>query len=378
MQFKTTTNLNETEKLNWIKLSRSENIGSATFFRLIEIFKTPGRALERIPDFAAKAGCKKPLRVCTQSMLETELAKVKKFGAEIIIFLDEAYPRILREIYDPPPLLTTYGRKDLLNNDSIAIIGPRNATFHACNFAQKMAEDLGEREITVVSGLAKGIDAAAHRGSLKTGTVAVIAGGINDIYPAENKALFKQIMQEGVIITEQPFDGPPKGGNFIQRNRIISGMSYGIVVVEAGMQSGSLATARFALEQGREVFAVPGFPTDPRCHGSNLLLEDGAIFTQGSNRVLREMPSLRARFSEAGRLSEPAAPDFIMPEPKFPSDQDIDKVREEILRKIGFMAISIEEVIAEIGAPARIVNIALVQLELADHITVAAGRITKK
>lgn len=378
MQFKTPTNLSETEKFNWIRLSRSENIGPATFFRLIEIFKTPTRALERIPDFAAKAGCKKPPRVCTQDMLETELVKVKKFGAEIIIFLDDAYPRILREIYDPPPLLTIYGKKELLNNDSIAIIGPRNATFHACNFAQKMAEDLGEHQITIVSGLAKGVDAAAHRGSLKTGTVAVIAGGINDVYPAENKSLFKQIMEKGIIITEQPFDGPPKGGNFIQRNRIISGMSYGIIVVEAGIQSGSLATSRFALEQGREVFAVPGFPTDPRCHGSNLLLEDGAIFTQGSSRVLREISTLRARFSEAGRLSEPPASDFISPEPKFPSDADIDKVREEILQKIGFMAIAIEEIIAEIGAPARIINIALVQLELADRVIIVAGRVTKK
>lgn len=377
MQIKTPKNLTEAEKLNWIRLSRSENIGPSTFFRLLEIFQTPTKALERLPEFAAKISkCK--LKICTQSMVDDELSKVKKYGAEMITFADECYPRLLREIYDPAPVLTIFGRKDLLNQDSMAIIGPRNATFHACAFAKTMAQDLGQNQITIVSGLAKGIDAAAHRGALKTGTVAVIAGGINDVYPAENAELYKQIRQEGVIISEQIFDGPPKGGNFIQRNRIISGMSYGVVVVEASMQSGSLATARFALEQGREVFAVPGFPTDPRCHGSNLLLEDGAIFTQGSSRVLREMPALRARFSEAGMLEEPDSIDFAGPEIKFPSDSDIAKVREEILQKIGFMAISIEEIIVAIGASARLVNIALVQLELAEKVAVNAGRVVRR
>jgi len=378
MKIKTPKTLSELEKINWIRLARSENIGPATFFRLLDIFESASIAVEKTPEFSMQAGLKKPLKICAQSVIDEELSKTQKFGAEIIIFPENSYPRLLREIYDPAPILTVFGKKELLNQDLIAIIGPRNASFHACKFAEKMAYDLGQSSVTVISGLAKGIDAAAHRGSLKTGTVAVIAGGINHIYPAENSELYRQIYQDGVVICEQPFGLAPRGSNFIQRNRIISGMSYGVVVVEAGLQSGSLATSRFALDQGREVFSVPGFPTDPRNFGSNRLLEEGAIFTQGAERILKEINGFRERFSEAGILSEPDAPDFEAPLPKMPSDDDIKKVREEIFTKIGFMPIQIEEIIAELNVPARLVNIALVQLELADKITIDFGRVVRK
>lgn len=295
-----------------------------------------------------------------------------------MLFGDEHYPRLVREIYDPAPLLTVFGRKELLSQDLVGIVGPRNATFHACKFAEKIAADLGQQEVTIVSGLARGVDTSAHRGALKTGTVAVIAGGIGNIYPTENAALYQQIYKEGVVVSEMPFGLEPRGGTFIQRNRIISGMSYGVVVVEAGMQSGSLTTARFAIEQGREVFAVPGSPMDPRCLGSNMLLEDGAIFTQGAARVMKEMAGMRARFAEGGKLAEPDAPDFAAPEPKMPSDADLKKVRDEILQKIGFATISIEDIIIELNAAARLVNIALVQLELAEIISVNSGRVMKR
>lgn len=378
MKINTAKTLNEAEKINWIKLARSENIGPATFFRLLEIFGSASIAVEKTPEFSKQGGAKKPLTICAQSAIDAELTKTQKFGAEILIFPENNYPRLLREIYDPAPILTVLGKKELLNQDSIAIVGPRNASFHACKFAEQMAYDLGQNEITVISGLAKGVDAAAHRGSLQTGTVAVIAGGIDHIYPAENSALYQEIYKEGVVISEQPFGSAPRGSNFIQRNRIISGMSYGVVVVEAGLQSGSLATSRFALDQGREVFAVPGFPSDPRNFGSNRLLEEGAIFTQNADRILKEMNGFRERFSEAGILSEPDTAEFEAPLPRIPSDDDIKKVREEIFTKIGFIPIQIEEIIAEIGAPARLVNIALVQLELADKITINFGRVVRK
>ena len=377
MEFKPKKNLSAVERVDWIRLSRSENIGAATFFKLLEFFESPTLALEKVPEFSKQAGGK-PLKIYPRELIENEILQTQKFGAEILLFVDDHYPRLLREIYDPAPMLTVRGRKELLNQDSIGIVGPRNATFHACKFAEKISAELGESGTTIVSGLAKGVDASAHRGSLKTGTVAVIAGGIDNIYPSENKALFQQIYNEGVVITEIPFGLLPRGSNFIQRNRVISGMSYGVVVVEAGMQSGSLTTARFALEQGRDVFAVPGSPMDPRCLGSNMLLEDGAIFTQNAAKVLREIPAMRGRFSEAGMLAEPDAEQFAGPPPKMPSDADIAKVREEILAKIGFIAIAIEEIIAELQAPARLVNIALVQLELAEKISINFGRVLRR
>lgn len=368
----------EAERLNWVRLVRSANIGSVTFFRLIEIFGSAQEALEKTPELVAQAGARKKVVISSARDAENEIAQVKKFGAEILLFGDEDYPRLVREIYDPAPMLTIFGRKELLNQDSIGVVGPRNATFHACKFAEKIAEDLGQNGITIVSGLARGVDAAAHRGALKTGTVAVIAGGISDIYPSENAKLYQQIYEAGIVISEVPFGFKPLGSNFIQRNRIISGMSYGVVVVEAGMQSGSLATARFALEQGREVFAVPGSPMDPRCLGSNMLLEDGAIFTQNASRVLKEMSGMKARFSEAGKLAEPEGPEFIVPPSKIPSDADLNKARAEILQRIGFVAVKIEEIIAQVGLSARLVNIALVQLELAEIITVNSGYVVRR
>jgi DNA processing protein len=372
-------NLTDEQRLNWLRLARTQNVGPATFFRLLEVFNEDiDKTIENAEEFSKAGGSKKTISICAKKIAEKELEACKKYGARIITFLDNCYPRMLREIYDPAPILTVNGNVNLLNKETIAIIGPRNASFHACKFAEKMAEDLSYREITIISGLAKGIDAAAHRGSVEFGTIAVIAGGIDNVYPAENKKLFEEIPKLGVIVSEQPFGAAPKGSNFIQRNRIISGISYGIVVVEAGVQSGSLATARFALDQGREVFAVPGFPADPRTEGSNMLIEDGAIFTLNSQRILKEMRRLREIFGEVGMLQEPEIKAFEAPPAKFPSDDDIKKVREEIALKIGFLPISIEEIIAEMQVSARLVNIALVQLELADKISIDFGKVLKK
>jgi len=370
--------LSEKEKLNWIKLARTENIGPATFFRLLEIFGSPENALEKLPSLIDEMGHVKKTKIYSDRDLENELSGVKKFGAEILLYVDEAYPRLVREIDDPAPIITIFGRKELLNQDSIGVVGPRNATFHACKFAEKIAQDLGQNNITIISGLAKGVDAAAHRGSILTGTVAVIAGGISNIYPNENLSLYQKIYQEGVVVSETPFGLEPRAFSFIQRNRIISGMSYGVVIVEAGMQSGSLTTARFALEQGREVFAVPGSPLDPRCFGSNTLLEEGAIFTQNAARVMREMQNLRARFSQAGIIAEPDVAEFVDRAIKIPSEKELKELRDLIMQKIGFVAIDVEEIIIEIGASTRLLNIALVQLELTDQIIVNAGKISKK
>ena len=364
------------EKFAWLRLARSENIGRSTFFRLIDIFNSAQKALEQVGDFAAQGGLSRKIKILTNQEAEREFLAIEKFGAEIVLFCEEKYPRLLREIPDPAPILTIKGREEFLNSDSIAVVGPRNASFNGLAFARKIAFELGKNSIITTSGMARGIDSAVHISSLVSGTIAVIAGGIDNIYPKENEKLYFQILEQGLIISEQPFGAPPKPANFIQRNRIISGLSLGVVVVEAGLKSGSLTTARFAIEQGREVFAVPGSPLDHRCQGSNRLIKEGAKMVENIDDILEDFSSLRSRFKEVGILREPEAEAFIAPAIKMPSEDDIKKIRQEILSKLGANAIAIEEIIEELQVPSRLVNIALVQLELADKIEINLGKVS--
>lgn len=366
------------DKISWIRLTRSENVGKSTFFRLLNLFGSPTQALEKISDQAFQGGLGREVKIFAKNDAEKELYNSQKFGAEIILFCEEKYPKLLREIDDPAPIITVKGRSEFLNQHSIAVVGPRNASFNGIAFAKKIAADLSANNLIVVSGLAKGIDAAAHSASLKNGTIAVIAGGIDHIYPIENTELYKKIYEQGLIISEMPFGMPPKGGNFIQRNRIISGLSLGVVVVEAGIRSGSLTTARFAVEQGREVFSVPGSPLDPRCLGTNRLIKQGAKLTESIDDILEEIAYLKAKFSDKGIFQEPQTQDFIPPIIKFPSDDDIKKVRQEIFSKLSFVPISIEAIIQDLELPPRLVNIAIVQLELADKVEVKFGKVTLK
>lgn len=366
------------EKINWIQLARSENIGKSTFFRLLNLFGSPKAALEKISEQAFQGGLGRAIKVYAEVEAEKELNNSQKFGAEIIFFCEEKYPRLLREIEDPAPLLTVKGKVDLLNKHSIAVVGPRNASFNGIAFAKKIAADLSTNNLVVVSGLAKGIDAAAHSVSLKNGTIGVIAGGIDHVYPIENTELYKKMYEQGLVVSELPFGMPPKGGNFVQRNRIISGLSLGVVVVEAGIRSGSLTTANFANEQNREVFSVPGSPLDPRCFGTNRLIKQGAKLTENIDDILEEIVHLKAKFGDVGIFKEPEVEDFVIPVIKMPSDDDIKKVRQEILSKLSFVPISIEAIIQELQVPPRVVNIAVIQLELADKAEVRFGKVTLK
>lgn len=369
----------QTQKtLNLLRLTRSENIGQSTFFRLLEIFSSPQNALEQLPAFAESGGLKRKIKICSKAEAEAEIENTKKFGAEIVTFFDENYPQLLRQIADPAPVLTVKGNLNFFTRDTIAVVGPRNASFGAMSFAKKIASELGENSIVVASGLARGIDAAAHQGSLASGTIAVIAGGIDHIYPAENEKLFAGVATQGLLVSENAFGAPPKGGNFVRRNRIISGLSLGVVVVEAGLKSGSLTTARFAREQGREIFAVPGSPFDARCLGTNRLIKDGAKMFENIDDVLCEMPNLKAKFSKAKMLREPDAAAFEGPTPKMPSDSEIAKIRQEIFEKLSQFPTAIEEIIFELQVPPRLVNIALVQLELAEKIEINFGKVVRK
>lgn len=366
------------QKLNWLRLARSENIGKSTFFRLIEIFGSVENALERVEDFAASGGLRRKIKVCSNSEAEKELRDAEKFGAEILIFEDERYPRLLRQISDPAPILTVKGDLDFFHRDTIAIVGPRNASFNGIFFAKKIALELGQNSLIVVSGLARGIDAAAHEASILSGTIAVIAGGINQIYPKENSRLYHEISKNGLLVSENTFNALPIGGNFVQRNRLISGLSLGVVVVEAGLKSGSLITAKFAAAQGREVFAMPGSPFDARCLGANRLIKDGAKMVESIDDILAELPALRLRFSKSKMLREPEAEAFKNIITKMPSDAEIKKIRQEVFAKLSFVPIAIEEIITEIEAPARLINIAIVQLELANKVEVNFGKVALK
>lgn len=370
--------LSEAELISWIRLTRTTNVSRSTFFNLLNIFNDVKTAIENVEEFSVKGGLKKPIKPLSEAAAIQELEATRNFGANIIGFPEEAYPKMLREISDPPPILTIKGNYHFLNQDIIAVVGPRNASFNGCKFARRIAEELGKNDIVIASGLARGIDTAAHQASLLTGTVAVIAGGINNIYPPENTNLYNQIGSQGVIVSELPFGVAPRGGNFPQRNRIISGISLGVVIIEATLKSGTLITARFALEQNREIFAVPGSPLDPRHEGTNRLIKQGAKMLENVGDILNEIQHIRKNSKALLQFFEPESPEFTCFASKLPNNEDIDRARNLILNKLNFTEITNDEIINELEIPTRIVNIALVQLELADRIQNKNGKISLK
>ena len=365
-------------QMSCLRLARSENIGKSTFFRLIEIFGSAQNALDGLPNLIESGKIKRKIKIFSESEANQELEKTENFGAEIVTFCDEKYPQLLNKISDPAPILTIKGDSEFINRDIIAVVGPRNASFAAINWAKKIALELGQNSIIISSGLARGVDSAAHEAAILSGTIGVIAGGINHIYPAENHRLYQEVLKHGLMISESPFDAIPKGGNFVQRNRIISGISLGVVVVEAGLKSGSLITAKYARQQGREVFSIPGSPFDARCHGTNRLIKEGAKMFESIDDILTELPNLRAQFSQTKAPREPDEPSFVAPLGKMPSQKEVEEIRNEILTKVNFMPIPTEEIIQVLKAPARLVNIALVQLELDDKIEVNFGEVVLK
>jgi DNA processing protein len=257
-------------------LIRTEGVGPRLFQTLINRYGGAGHALEALPLLAANS--KRAMKICSVAQAEQEMAQIMREGAQLVALGETFYPSLLAEIDAPPPLLTVRGRISLLRERALAIVGSRNASAAGLKMAERLSLDLGRSGFVIVSGLARGIDGRAHTAALPRGTIAIMAGGINKIYPPEHAALYAQLAEEGLLVTEMPFDWEPRGRDFPRRNRIISGLCRGVVVVEAAERSGSLITARFALEQGREVFAVPGSPLDPRAGGTNHLLRNGATF----------------------------------------------------------------------------------------------------
>ncbi|MFN7322137.1 MAG: DNA-processing protein DprA [Methylobacterium sp.] len=276
--------LSDRQRFDWLRLARTEGVGPLTFRSLINRFGGAGAALEALPGLSARA--KRPLLTPTEREIEAELRQADRLGARLIGYGEADYPALLREIDAPPPVIALRGSLACLEKPTLGIVGSRNASALGRKIAGRFAADLAAAGYTIVSGLARGIDAEAHRASLATGTIAVLAGGLDRPYPPEHVDLLEEIVETGLVISERPFGLAPRGRDFPRRNRVISGLSRGIIVVEAARRSGSLITARFANEQGREVFAVPGSPFDPRAEGPNDLIRDGAMLVANARDVI--------------------------------------------------------------------------------------------
>jgi DNA processing protein len=286
---------------NILRLTRSNGVGPATFQKLIKYFGNCDNAIKNIAHFNTK----KPVELINEDLIEKEIKETKKFGARILTYLDKDYPEQLKIINDFPPVITICGNINLLNRKSLAVIGSRNASANGCYWTKQFTKELGNYYI-IISGMASGIDTFAHLGSLETGTIAVLGGGINNIYPKENEELYKNIQKQGLIISEQPFNSAPKAENFPSRNRIITALSSGVIVVEAGYKSGTLNTVRQAIEQGKEIMVCPGNPYDPRNEGSNQLIKDGAVVITNCDDVLYNLENVTKEYKkiEIGEMNK--------------------------------------------------------------------------
>lgn len=344
--------------LDWLQLIRSENVGPLTFHRLLKKYGTAGKALQALPELASQGGLKRPLKIASRTDVEKEFSAARAFGATILTVEDPLYPSLLRHIESAPPLLMVKGRLELLQESLLAIVGARNASAMGKKMAHKFAGELGAQGWIIASGLARGIDAAAHQGSLQRGTVAVLAGGIDQIYPPENAALYAQVAEEGVLVAEAPFGTQPQATLFPRRNRIISGMSRCVLVVEAALKSGSLITAQCALEQGRDVFAIPGHPLDPRARGCNQLIKNGAILVETLEDIEQEVSAATPlRLEESLPLYEEVQP-----------SASLDEVRRLLNENLNYTPINVDELIRECQLSASDVWVVLLEMEIAGRL----------
>lgn len=351
--------LDDGERLAWLRLIRTETIGPITFAKLLSRFGEAEVALRALPDLARAAGRKQGVRPAAKDAAEAELERAAQCGAHVIASCEPDYPAALRAIADPPPVIFARGHASLFEKPGVAVIGARNASAAGRKIARQLAEGLGRAGVVVVSGLARGIDSAAHEAALASGTIAVVAGGVDVVYPPENAELTQQIAAQGVIVSERAPGTEPTARDFPRRNRLISGLSRGVVVVEAAAKSGTLITARFALEQGREVFAVPGSPLDPRCQGANGLLRQGAALVETAEDVL-------AVLAEQNRgASEPSRGDWTDEAGAGAEDAELSlRTHRAVREALGFTPMHRDEILREVDAPAAYVADALLELVL--------------
>ena len=356
--------LSDAERLDWLRLARSENVGPVTFFALLERFATAAAVLDALPALARRGGRRRPIKVCARAAAEREIEALAALGGRMIALVEPDYPAPLAAIADPPPVIALRGRADLLATDCIAVVGARNASANGLHFAERLAAELGAAGLTVVSGMARGIDARAHAGAIESGTVAVMGGGVDVLYPKENASLFERLLADGAVIAEAPLGTVPMGRHFPRRNRIIAGLSRGVVVVEGAARSGSLITARLALEQGREVMAVPGSPLDPRASGPNRLIRQGATLVEGANDVLDALAEGgRPVLAERRQRWQSDTAHAMPQEDEAPAD-----ARESLAQLLGPSPVPVDLLVRQSRLTPAMVATILLELELAGRL----------
>lgn len=360
--------LTSAQRIAWLRLIRTDSIGPVTFRQLLGRFGSAEAALEALPALSRKAG--RPLQPVSVSRAEDEIAGLSRYGARLVAQGESDYPTHLLHISGAPPLLTMAGGERLDWKRTVGIVGARNASTAGIKMTRILAADLGDRGYCVVSGLARGIDAAAHRASLATGTIAVLAGGFDRIYPDENIPLAHDILDHGgALLTEMPLGWEPRAKDFPRRNRLVSGLSLGVVVVEAAKRSGSLITARLALEQNRDVFAVPGSPLDPRAEGGNHLIQQGARLVTRAEDIIEVIgsadPARSALFDPEWRLEGDIAGDLQ------PAEDD----RAKLLEALSSTPVEVDELIAQTGIAPQLMQVLLLELDLGGQIEWSSGQL---
>jgi DNA processing protein len=355
-----TIRLTDTDRLDRLRLIRSDNVGPRTFRSLLAHFGSAGLALQRLPDLARRGGAARPMRICSEADARAELAASRKLGIDLLAPGEAGYPSRLATLDDAPPLLGVRGATETLMRPVIAIVGSRNASAAGLKFSIQLARDLGDAGFVIISGLARGIDQSAHHASIASGTIAVLAGGHDRIYPSEHEDLLAAIIDsKGAAISEMPLGHEPRARDFPRRNRLISGAAVGVVVIEAAHRSGSLITARRAAEQGREVFAVPGSPLDPRAAGTNDLIKQGAALVTSAADVIQAIEPILERPIALSLREDDGDP--------LASDPEAGE-RERIINLLGPSPVLIDDLIRLSGASPSIVRTVLLELQLAGRL----------
>ncbi len=384
--------LSDDQLFDWLRLIRSENVGPRTFSTLLSACGGAGAAIEALPELARRGGATRAIRVATLEEIERELALARKLGVRFVALGEADYPPLLRQIDSAPPVLAVRGREEALQQPAVAIVGSRNASAAGLTFAERLARGVGRAGYVVVSGLARGIDQRVHLASLDAGAVGVLAGGHARPYPAEAVPLIERMVEHGAVISEMPIEWEPRGRDFPRRNRIVSGLSLGTVVIEAARGSGSLITARFALDQNRHVFAAPGSPLDPRAEGTNDLLKQGATICTSAEDVVTALAPARPsdlfaaleegdgdggrQWPESPRLGVDPEAALGAPDAAFAPSAPLDRLeaaRDRIVALLGPTPITLDDLGQAAEASVREVRIALVELDLAGQLEFSGG-----
>lgn len=361
--------LSEAERLDWLRLARTDAVGPITFHALIDRYGSAGGAIEALPELSRRGGRRVVLKPPSVAEAKRELEALARIGGRLVAACEPDYPEPLAAVEDAPPVLSLLGRGDLAARPMVGIVGARNASLNGRRMARDMARQLGEAGFTVASGFARGIDTAAHEGAFATGTLAVLAGGIDIVYPPENAGLYDRLAESGLVVAECALGTQPTARHFPRRNRLISGLSLGVVVIEAALRSGSLITARMAAEQGRQVLAVPGSPLDPRAQGCNRLIRGGATLVESAEHVLEALaPQISAPLLREPSALAPRPHSTALPEGGNEAEADRARVMAQVLERLSPTPTAVDELLRDCQLSPPVVLTVLLELELAGRI----------